>query len=75
MISNFGEDTLDQIWVTDFVDPSQSLDPAYIKAIDIPGGCAMVYDTPVDLNDFCFARFAWLPAWQLQVTIEQATFV
>ena len=73
---NIKEDFIDIIQVTNVEDATLSLDAANVKTIDIPGGSALVYDAPVDLNDFCFATFKGVSAWQLQANIDQnATFV
>lgn len=68
------EDEIVQIDVTNLDDATQSLNPDYIKAIDIKGGSALIYDDPVDNSlDFCFARFANVDAQALQTHIEANT--
>jgi hypothetical protein len=72
---NLNEDVIDLIEVTNTLDPALSLDTANIKTIDIPGGSALIYDAPVDVEDFCFARFKGISAWELQVHVDQNTAV
>lgn len=68
------EDVISEIDVTNWDDPTLSLDADYIKAIDIKGGSALIYDDPVDNSvDFCFARFANVDAQALQTHIEANT--
>lgn len=71
---NVDEDLISQIDVTNLDDPTQSLDAANIKVVDIKGGSALIYDDPVDNSaDFCFARFAGVDAQTLQAHIDANT--
>ncbi len=69
------EDQVTRIDVTNLDDATQSLNADYIKAIDIIGGSALVYDDPVDNSlDFCFGRFANVSAADLQTNVDTFTF-
>jgi len=71
---NVDEDIIERIDVTNLDDPTQSLDAANVKVIDIKGGCALIYDDPVDNSiDFCFSRFSGVDAQALQANIDQNT--
>ena len=71
---NVDEDVIGHIEVTNWDDPTLSLNADYIKVIDVKGGSALIYDDPVDNSvDFCFARFANVDAQALQTHIEANT--
>lgn len=71
---NVDEDVIERIEVTNLDDATQSLDAATVKVIDIKGGCALIYDDPVDNSvDFCFSRFSGVDAQALQANIDQNT--
>jgi Ca2+-binding RTX toxin-like protein len=69
------EDIVSQIDVTNLDDATQSLNADYIKAIDIAGGSALIYDDLVnDGLDFCFGRFSGVSAEALQKNVDLNTF-
>ena len=70
---NVDVDIISQIDITN-LDAGPSLSADYIRAIDILGGSALIYDDPVnDSVDFCFSRFADVSADALQETIDLHT--
>ena len=69
------EDQVTQIDVTNLDDATQSLNADYIKAVDILGGSALIYDDPINNSlDFCFGRFKGVSAEDLQTNIDTYTF-
>ena len=67
-------DRIERIDVFNRPDPSKTLDPRNIFAINIESGSALIYDDPVDSsNDFCFARFAGVGADALKAHVDMFT--